>query len=138
MNKNAVLLVTILIAILLSGCSGDVASPTHNEYDSHAVTTTTTTTETQEMPQTLTGNDPQCKGFFIINSCNTTQTGTQTAGSQSKADTVAAQPPPAKETNRIEEVCGSFLVAAGIIFWFIVALPGLKKLFPTRNEYLGG
>ena len=69
--KRAFLALGFLV-VALAGC-GPVASPSHYEYDSHAVTTTTTAVA--ELAQH--DNRPVCAGLVVIGSCNTTATQTQ-------------------------------------------------------------
>lgn len=139
--KRTLLAIGMLVAIVvLTGCSGDVASPTHNEYDSHddSHDVTTETTETQTMPQMQVGNRPVCTGLIIIGSCNTSQQGAQVAGADSKVKVPSPlEILPEKENTSptLETICGSFLVAIGCIFWFLVIMWGLKKLFGGNEVY---
>lgn len=136
--KILVTLTVVSCAIMLSGCMGSIASPTHNEYDNHAVTTTTETTETQTMSQSQVGNRPTCTGLIIINCGNTSQQGAQMAGNKnSKLEIPAPAKTPKPDDGGIDvgDIVSWVLVAFGVVFWFYVAWWALNKIFNSGDSY---
>jgi hypothetical protein len=118
---------TIILAILvllLAGC-GPVASPTHYEYDSHAVTTTTTTTAAAELAQE--NNRPVCVGLIVLGSCNTTATLTQTAAPAARPQPAGAEPFAAAPN--LSDVVMWLLIAAMCSFLFCALIGGIKWIY---------
>jgi hypothetical protein len=120
--KRISILALFILALALAGC-GPVASPTHYEYDSHAVMTTTTAAA--ELAQA--NNRPVCVGLVILGSCNTSATQTQTT---------ARPAAPARTTGDgfgLEDVVKAFIIAGMITALFVMLSTGLHWIF--RDEY---
>jgi hypothetical protein len=114
------ILALALLALLLAGC-GPVASPTHYEYDNHAVTTTTTTTTEQSQDGVQT-----CIGLVVIGSCNRAMSNAQTRP--------AAAPALAPVDGlTLEDVVKAFLIAAAITAVFVMLMMGLRWIFPDSE-----
>lgn len=114
-----------ILVLALAGC-GPVASPTHYEYDSHAVTTTTTTTAAAELAQE--GNRPVCMGLIVLGSCNATATQTQATARPAPA------PTPAGDNLTLADVCMWFLICAMCCALFCLLIGGIRWIFGEQNE----
>jgi uncharacterized protein YceK len=119
------ILVLTILALMLSGC-GPVASPTHYEYDNHAVTTTTTTTAGAELAQG--NNRPVCVGLVVLGSCNTTATQTQAVNRVASAATL-----PAGDALTLEVVVNAVLIAGAITALFLMLWAGIRQIFGVHD-----
>jgi hypothetical protein len=122
--KRAIIALGFL-ALLLAGC-GPVASPTHYEYDSHAVTTTTTAAA--ELAQH--DNRPVCVGLVILGSCNTSATQTQTAAQPSAAPARA----PDASMPTLGDVCRWMLIAAWCSALFCALMAGIRWIYARPED----
>lgn len=127
--KHSIITLAFLALFGLTGC-GSVASPTHYEYDSHAVTTTTTTTTSSAAELSQDNNRPRCAGLVVIGSCNTVATQTQSTARPA----APARTPAAGGEDWAAVVCNSFLVAAAITALFVMLMLGLRGIFGGADE----
>lgn len=115
------------LALLLAGC-GPLASPSHYEYDSHAVTTTTTVMQTAAQEQS--GNIQTCIGLIVLDSCNSPQSNIQTTAAPARQVTAA---PASGENLTLADVGLWFLIAAMCSALFCALIAGIQWIF--RDEY---
>jgi hypothetical protein len=107
-----------ILALLLTGCGGDFASPTTTT----TTTYTTTTTAAAELSQA--GNRATCTGLVVIGSCNTTATQTQTT---SRPAAPARTPDAGLPT--WGDVCMWLLITAMCCALFCLLIGGIKWIF---------
>ena len=125
--KRNVMALALLALLALAGC-GPVASPTHYEYDSHAVTTTTTTTAAAELAQE--NNRPVCVGLIVLGSCNTVATQTQSTARPAAPDRTSD----AGASPNLGDVCMSFLICGMCCALFCLLIGGIKWIFSEGSS----
>jgi hypothetical protein len=99
------ILALTILALLLAGCDGNIASPTTTDYE------TTTTITTADMTQTH--NRPVCVGLLNLGSCNTVavQTINRPAGSPAPQPT---GPTGAQTVGTLVLLCLAFVFVVGV------------------------
>ena len=118
-----------LLALLLAGCAGDIASPT----DSHdrTQTTTTTTVETQTAEQEQSNNKAACVGLFVLWSCNSPQSNTQQTASKPISAPAAVTPTDADLDANLALLC---LGGAGIVGFFLLCMVLMSLFAPSYGD----
>lgn len=122
--KITLVLAVLFCALVLTGCSGDIMSPS----DSHDTTTTTDITNTAELSQD--DARPVCVGL-IVTGCDVSQELTQSASTKP----VQAAP----EAERLRSITWAdvgrwFLIAFMCSFLFYVLLIGIRFIFATEAD----
>lgn len=118
-----------LLALLLAGCAGDIASPTDSHDRTQTTTTTTTEVQTAELEQS--NNKQLCAGLINIGSCNIVQVNTQRTASKPVSAPVAPTPTESDLDANLALLC---LGGAGIVGFFLFCMVLMSLFTPVYGE----
>jgi hypothetical protein len=118
-----------LLALLLAGCAGDIASPTDSHDRTQTTTTTTVETQTAELEQS--NNKLVCVGLVNIGSCNAVQVNTQRTASNPVSAPASVTPTDAALDANLAMLC---LGGAGIVGFFLLCMVLMSLFAPSYGD----